>query len=266
MKRFRSIGVALLAVFALGAVVASAAQAEIAPSFTIGGTRLVAGRTHNFDAKAVATFILTNPLGTVKVECTNLGTEEGVLLGSNAENPGKDNEIVVFSGFVNPKGSNGPECHLSNKEEGAEVVTSLRTKPLKSEQVENVVNGTKGNQLLEEVFPASGSEFITLFFGGECGVFGAKVTGQVVGENLLDNAGLGKVELGQAPQERTSWIVRFPNSPITTVWLISNGVGKLVHTEQTALGGQSIQEGTTLTLLISTKFVPEPNALWSPLP
>jgi hypothetical protein len=266
MKRFRLIGVALLAVFALGAVVASAAQAEIAPSFTIGGTRLVAGRTHNFDARAVKTFILTNPLGTVKIECTSLGTEEGVLLGSNAENPGKDNEIVVFSGCVNPAGSNGEECHLSNKEEGAETVTTLKTEPLKSEQVENVVNGTKGNQLLEEVFPAKGAVFITLFFGGKCTVFASKVSGQVVGENLLDNAGLGTVELGQVPQERTSWLVRFPNPPITQVWLISNGVGKIVKTEQTGPGGQTIQEGTALTLLASTKFVPEPNALWSPLP
>jgi len=266
MKRFRLIGIALLAVFALGTVVASAAQAEIAPSFTIGGTRLVAGKTHNFDAKAFAPFVLTNALGNPKIECTHLGTENGVLLGSNAENPGKDNEIVVFSGCVNPAGSNGEECHLSNKEEGAETVTTLRTEPLKSEQVENVVNGTKGNQLLEEVFPATGSKFITLFFGGKCTVFAAIVSGQVVGENLLDNSSEGKIELGQAPQERTSWLVRFPNPPITQVWLISNGVGKVVKTEQNTFGAQSFQLGTALTLLASTKFLPEPNALWSPLP
>jgi hypothetical protein len=40
MKRSRLIGVALLAVFALGAVVASAAQAEEAPFWTVKGTRL----------------------------------------------------------------------------------------------------------------------------------------------------------------------------------------------------------------------------------
>jgi len=264
MKRFRLIGVALLAVFAFSVVAASAAQAEVAPSFTIGGTRLIAGRTHNIDAKAIAPFVLTGE--GVKIECEHFGTEEGVLLGSNPESPGKDNEIVVFSGCVNPPGSNGAECHLSNVAEGAETVTVLRTKPLKSEQVENVVNGTKGNQLLEEFFPASGSIFIELLFGGKCTVFAAKVSGQVTGESLLDTPGRGTVELGQAPQERTSWLLNFPAAPITTVWLISNGVGKLVHTEQTTLGAKSIQTGVALVLLASTKYVPEPSALWSPLP
>jgi hypothetical protein len=265
MKRFRLIGVALLAVFAFSVVAASAAQAEVAPSFTIGGTRLIAGRTHNIDAKAVEPFVLTGE-GGVKIECEHFGTQEGVLLGSNPENPGKDNEVVIFSGCINPKGSNGANCHLSNEEGGAGEVTTLTTNPLKSEQVENVVNGTKGNQLLEEFFPASGSRFITLLFGGECTVFAAIVSGQVTGESLLDTPGRGTVELGQAPQERTSWLLNFPKVPITTVWLISNGVGKLVHTEQTTLGGKSIQTGLALVLLASTKFVPEPNALWSPLP
>jgi hypothetical protein len=265
MKRFRLIGVALLAVFALGAV-ASVAQAEVAPSFTIGGTRLIAGRTHNFDSRAIKPFILTNALGTIHIECTGLSTREGVLLGSNPESPGKDNEITVFSGCVNAVGSNGENCLLSNEENGKETITTLTTEPLKSEQVENVVSGTKGNQLLEEFFPAKGSVFITLFFRGTCTVFAAKVSGQVVGESVLDNSSEGKVELGQAPQERTSWLVRFPEPPITKVWLISNGIGTIVKTEQTAFGEKSIQLGTALVLLASTKFVPEPNALWSPLP
>jgi hypothetical protein len=264
-RQVKLVGVVLLAVLASSVVVESA-QGEIAPSFTIGGTRLVAGRTHNGDARAVKTFILTNPLGTVKLECTSLGTEEGVSLGSNAENPGKGDGIEVFSGCVNPAGSNGENCHLSNKEEGAETVTTLKTEPLKGEEVENVVNGTKGNQLLGEIFPAKGSVFITLFYGGQCTIFASKVSGQVVGEVVLDNSSEGKVELGQAPQERTSWLLRFPNPPITQVWLISNGVGKIVKTEETGPGGQTIQEGTALGLLASTKFVPEPNALWSPLP
>jgi hypothetical protein len=260
------VGVVVLVLFVSGVVVVSVAGAEVAPSFTIGGTRLVAGRTHNGDARAIKPFILTNALGTIHIECSALGGEEGVVLGSNPESPGKGNGIAVFSGCVNAAGSNGEECHLSNVEEGAEAVTTLRTEPLRGEEVENVVSGTKGNQLLGEIFPAKGSVFITLLFGGRCTVFAAKVSGQVVGEVVLDNSSEGKVELGQAPQERTSWLLRFPNPSITQVWLISEGVGKIVKTEQTTFGEKSIQLGTALGLLASTKFVPEPNALWSPLP
>jgi hypothetical protein len=254
-----------VAILMVAVLVVPVAQAEVAPSFTIGGTRLVAGRTHNVDSKAVEPFVLTG--SGIKIECEGVGGEEGVLLGSSPESPGKSDGIAVFSGCKNPAGSNGANCHLSNKEEGAETVTVIRTKPLTGEAVESVVGGTKGNQLLGEIFPASGSIFVELLFGGECTVFAAKVSGQVVGEALLDTPGRGTIELGQAPQERTSWLLNFPAAPITTVWLISaTGVGKLVHTEQTTLGVQTIQTGVALALLASTKFVPEPNALWSPLP
>jgi hypothetical protein len=264
VTRAKLTGVVLLAVLALSVCSVSAVRAEVAPSFSIGGTRLIAGRTHNGDARAVAPFVLT---GTgVKIACEAFGTEEGVALGSNPESPGKSDGVAVFSGCENMKGSNGVNCHLSNVAEGAETVTVIRTKPLKGEEVENVVNGTKGNQLLGDVFPASGSIFVELLFGGECTVFAAKASGACVGEVLLDTAGRGTVELGQAPQERTSWLLNFPAAPITTVWLISNGVGELVHTELTVLGTQAIDTGSTLGLLASTKFVPEPNALWSPLP
>jgi hypothetical protein len=265
-KQAKPIWVVLLAVLASSMAGASAAKAETAPSFTIGGTRLIAGKTHNGDARAIRPFVLTNFGGSVRVECSRLGTEETVTQGSNPENPGTGVGITVFSGCANAVGSNGAECHLSNREEGAETITTLRTEPLKGEEVESVVNGTKGNQLLGEIFPAKGSVFLTALFGGDCTVFAAKVAGQIVGEVLLDNASEGTIVLGQAPQERTSWLMRFPSSPITQVWLISNGVGKIVHTELDAMGGQAIEEGTALGLLSSSKFVPEPNALWSPLP
>jgi hypothetical protein len=261
------IGVALLAVFALGAVVASASQAaETAPYFTIGGTRLVAGKTHNLDARAVEPFTLTNALGTTVITCKALGTEEGVLLGSNFGEPGKDNEITVFSQCKLEKGIGAPECELAN--EAGEPTTVIKTHPLKSDQVENVENSKVGKKLYEEFIPANPAEgFVTLhFIGKKCTVNETIVSGQVVGEARLDNLGEGNVELGQTPEQATSWLLRFPNPPITQVWLISNGVGKIQKTKQTSFGEESIQLGTSLTLLASTKFVPEPEAKWSPLP
>src|ERR1700685_3785563 len=121
MKRAIHIGTALLAAFVLVAVSASIAQAEEkAPYWSIGGTRLVAGKTHNLISHGIKPFVLTNSLKTSTFECSSLVTEKGVLLGSNAGNPGTNNEIVKFSGCVNPRGSNGANCHLAPSEGSTE--------------------------------------------------------------------------------------------------------------------------------------------------
>jgi len=269
MKRFRLIGAVLVAVFALGAIIASAAQAETAPSFTVGGTRLIAGKTHNIDIKATKPFVLSNPTLGLKIECKGVSTEKGVLLGSNPESPGRDDEILVFSGCTLVEGNGeAAGCHLSATAGGA-VSTTITTEALKSEQVENVVSSKVGKQLLEEFVPGPGTNgFVTLFFGPAippCELEEAIVSGSVAGEVLLDNASEGKIELGQTPQERTSWRVNFPATPIKEVWLISSGVGKIQKVGQTTLGIESIQTGQVLTLLANTKFEPEVG-LWSPLP
>lgn len=270
MKRFTRIGVALLAVSALGAVMASVAQAEPAPSFTVGGTRLIAGKTHNIDVKQFGAhnFILGTPALGVKIECTGLSSKEGVLLGSNPESPGRDDEVLVFSGCSLVAGNGvAAGCHLAATAGGAATSTTIET-AVKSEQVESVVSGTKGNQLLEEFVPTSGATFVTIFFGPAvppCEVLEGKVEGSPAGEVLLDNTSEGTIELGQAPQQRTSWLLRFPSAQIASVWLISSGVGKIQKTGLTLLSQTSNLEGTALTLLASTKFVPEVG-LWSPLP
>jgi len=269
MKRFRLIGVALLAVFALWVVAASAAQAETAPSFTISGTRLISGKTHNFDARkfGATPFELKTPELGVRISCTGLSTEQGVLLGSNPGNPGKDNEIAVFSGCKLAEGNGSPNCELAGASHGIGTET-LPTNALKSDQVENIEGGAVGKKLYEEFFAAEAAAgFITLNFTGTgCTLFQVKVSGQAVAEARLDNVSEGSVELGQTPQERTSWLIKFPTTAITEVWLISGGVGVKRTTELLTAGLPSTLSGTSLLLLVSTKGVPEPNTLWSLLP
>jgi len=260
MKRFRLIGVALLAVFALGVAGASVAQAETAPFFTVGGTRLVAGKTHNIEAHALKPFTLTDAASATTIECSAFTLKEGVLLGSNFGSPGKDNEVVVFTGCKLLAGNGFPNCKL--------VSETITTEPLKSEQVESVVSGTKGNQLLEEFFAANTENgFVTLHFEGTgCTVAELIVSGQVVGEVLKDSSE-EKLELGVGtPTEVTSTIVKFPPTAIKEVWLISNGIGKIQKTKQTLAGSESVQTGTALVLLANTKFEGEPNGKWSSLP
>jgi hypothetical protein len=265
MKRFRLIGVTLLAVFALSAVMASGAQAETAPSFTIQGARLAAGRTHNFDARATANFILRTAGGGITITCTGLGTVGGVLLGSNVGTQGSANQVTVFFGCKLV--GNGAACHLAPSEGSAETTEVITTNPIKSELVENVEGTHPGKKLLEVFTPASKAlGFVKLLFGGECTLKSTIVAGSTVAEVVLDTANEGNVELGQPLVERTSWKIRFPNPAIKKVWLVSNGVGKIVETGQEAFNEESIQEGTALTLLASTKWEPERNTLWSPLP
>jgi hypothetical protein len=262
MKRFRLIGVALPAVFALSMVVASGAQAETAPFFSIGGARLAAGKTHNFDARAIQSFVLSGTVATIT--CTGLSTSEGVLLGSNAGEPGRDNEVINFSGCS--LAGDGSACHLAATK-GGPTVTTITTNPLKSEQVENVSSGHVGKKLYEEIFPAKKSEgFVTLRFGGTCTIEEGVLAGQLVAQTLYDNGTVGQVELGQTAVEAKSWILSFPSTPITSIWLISGAGGKELETEPTLFGEKAVATGCALVLLASTKFASEPNATWSPLP
>lgn len=269
MKRFRLVEVTLLAVCVLGLTVASVAQAETAPSYTIGGTRLVAGKTHDAEARVynAHSFVLTNSVESVIIECKALGTEGAGLSGSNAGTTGSAAGVAVFSQCALNSGNGRPNCELAN-EAGTEGSSVIKTEPVKSYLVENVEAGHVGKRLLTLFVPLSKAKgFVTLHFRGTECIFKETITsGSVVGEVLLDSAAEGAIELGQTTREATSLLVRFPSTPITEVWLISGGVGKEVETGQVSFNTQSVQTGIELTLLASTKFAPEPNASWSALP
>jgi hypothetical protein len=262
MRRLQSVLLAVLAALVLGVLASSAQAAETAPYFTVGGTRLIAGKTHNADSRVYAghSFTLTNSTSSLVITCEALGTENVVLLGSNFGNPGKGNGIGVFSRCALDEGNGAPECKLESP--------VIKTFPMTGELVENVVNSKGGKQLLKELRPTNpGEGFADLHFVGEgCTITETVVSGQVVGEVRLDTAGEGPIELGQTPIEATSLLLRFPSTSVTQVWLISNGVGKIQKTKQISFGTQSVQTGTTLALLAGTKFEPEPNAQWSALP
>jgi len=262
IKRLQSIATAVFVALALGVLSSAAQAAETAPYFTIGGTRLIAGKTHNADSRVYRTnsFTLTNATQSVVITCEGLGTETVTLAGSNAGSPGKGSGVGVFSKCKLVSGNGAPECELE--------ATVIKTFLMTGELVENVVNSKGGKQLLKELRPANpGEGFVDLHFtGAKCTVTETVVSGSVVGEVKLDTASEGNVELGQTPVEATSLLLKFPATQITQVWLMSNGVGKLQKTGQISFGTQSVQTGTSLALLASTKFEPEPNAKWSALP
>jgi hypothetical protein len=262
MKRPRHAGPIALALTLTALAIAGtpAAQAQTAPYFTIGGTRLVAGKTHNIQARAVKAVELTDATLGVKIKCAGLSVEKGVLLGSNSGEPGTGGGILVFTGCVLEEGNGAPECEFESD--------TIRTEPLKSELVENVEAGHGGKILLTETFPLTGKRFATLRFKGPgCDATEAVEEGQVVSEVLKDTSSESeKIELGQTPTQVTSLLGKFPSVPITEVWLISNGSGKIQKTGFTLSGDPAVLSGTALATLANTKFESEPNALWSALP
>jgi len=273
MKRIRLIGLALLAVFALSVVAASVAQAEEAPFWSIEGTRLAAGKTHFITTKVYKEgekgqeLKLETPSVGIIVKCTGLNFpfETGVILGSEAETPGTNNEVAHFTGCTVT--GNGEKCLVVGKE--------VTTKPIKSELVENVEKEgeTKkvGKKLLVEFAPAEGTNFVTLKFeaekGGECKFTESPVSGSTAAEVLNEKE--EPVELPNKLQEFNSGLTRFPATAITEVWLVKAGVGSAVTVGLKAFSLVASREvGTALVLLakVTGTTLESEERKWSALP
>jgi hypothetical protein len=257
MQRYRTLAAALTVTGALAAITAATAQATSAPYWSIGGTRLAVGKTHNFTAKPVSSaFILTTPALGVEIKCTGFTVNEGVLLGSSENNPGTSNEVIVFTGCKLEKGNGGPtECKLTSE--------TLTTHSLKAELVEKAA---APKILLTEFFPAKSVGFTIVHFEGKkCEVTEGSVEGSLAAEVTTDNTAEETIELGQAKKEATSWRLRFPNQTELKVILVKEGTASEVRTELTFLSDPSVETGTALVLLANSKCESE-EANWNPVP
>jgi hypothetical protein len=260
MKRFRFMGVTLLAVFALGAVVASAAQAEEAPFWTVKGTRLEAGQTRFITAKEWSPFILSGGGITITCDKTSI-LPHGALLGSE---PGEHGNIDLVSTFSECK-VEGNEKTKGEKPECEKVEEPINTTSLSAEQVLDSKTKTK---LLTLFQPATGSLLATLKFPKGCKFEETKVTGTVVGEDL--NTKEEAITTSSTKEQADSWLIDFPKVQPVEVWLVKKGEGKEVENKAlTAFGGASSLIGIALVLLAelnSNNELVSTKELWSPLP
>ncbi len=248
MKRLKLIGTILLATIALGALAASAAQAEEAPFWTVGGSRLKAGQTRNVTAKAFSsTLTMSVPEAGITITCKKAKLNVGVMLGSEPGEPGTGLGV-----------SEASECSVSGNGEKCTLPNPIISNPVETKLAENVESKKVGKKLLAEAFPVSGTNFGTLVFSGECKIKETKVTGKGAAEVLTD-PGEAAIELGQAAKQAKSWLVKSPATAITEVWVIKGGVGSVVKVGLTAFGDESVGTGTALVLL-------ENEGEWSPLP
>jgi hypothetical protein len=263
--------VALFGVLALGALTAAAAQAVVAPTWSIAGTTLAEGKTHYITAKIYTTtaaprFTLTG--GGVVVTCLAVRLKSGVLLGAKKESGGTNNEVLEFYGACEVTG-NGTPCS---------VTEPIVTNNVRSELVETAgaVPGTSGSLLT--LFEAENKTlgFVTLkFTGSGCKAASIIVSGQVAAQVLTDpeNGTLGKlVELPKVNStEAKSWLLNLPVTPITKVTKITEGKVTEPKVELLVGGETATLTGTALVLLgeknASGEIVTEKTpTLWSPLP
>jgi hypothetical protein len=246
MKRFKLTGVVLLAVFALSAIVATAAQAEEAPYWSIEGTRLAAGKTAEITAKQVGNQTLT--AGTDVVTCAAFKLKPGaVILGSNAGEPGKSDETIEYSG-----------CTVTGNGTGCKVVgEKVPTEPLTNE----LAYAENKKSLVVEFTPVTGKTLAVLKFeGSTCSVTETSVKGVAVAQAWTDSGGAAGelLTLPNTVAQAESFILKLPNLAKNKIWLIKGGVGAAVEEETTAFGAEASLGGEALIKLASGK-------LWSPL-
>jgi hypothetical protein len=258
MQRCRLIGIALLAVFALGAVAASAAWAEEAPFWTVGGTRLEEGQTRFVTLKEVKPIVLGSSSLGLSITCNEASfLPHAVLLGSEPGEPGTNDEILTLKSCKVEGNGSGAECE--------KVTEPINTTVLKSELVEDKTK-TKLLVLLE---PASGTLLATLTFPKGCKIETLKLTGSILAEIINEKTG-DPVELPNTHEQAKSWELRFPATQPVFIWLIKAGVGKEVEVKPLESNGSlATLTGALLILLAelnSKNELVSTGEEWSPLP
>jgi len=212
--------VALLAVFALGAVVASAAWAEEAPHWTIEGTALKKNETREIKAEAVNGGLTLGiaALGT-NIHCNKAKVATGAVLAGGE--PGTSNSVSEFEECTQTGNGSPTACEVKE----GKIVTN----PIRAELVMN----TELTSYLIEFVPASGEEFVTIKFKGTCTLKEAIVKGLVLASVYTDpTTDGGKNEpAGPSTPENTSFLLRFPDEPASKeVWLWKeNSKGEILH-------------------------------------
>jgi hypothetical protein len=229
MMRGRTLGLAIIALLALSAVVATAAQAE-EPFWKVAGKRLGEGETKEVSIKATKSFVLK--AGTATVTCTEASVKKGGhIVGSKEATAGGNVNIVIVS-----------KCSVSGNGTGCKVEKEEITT---TEELDTLAFNTAKTLLDDYFIPKSGSVFATIHFeGAECGVKTAKVEGSTAAEVL---SGGKAVEVGKEPAEATTLELVFPKTQIKTV--IVNGKETSVGLK--AFGFAATFEGAASMELVS---------------
>jgi hypothetical protein len=220
MKRIKIIGLALLAVFALGAISATMAQAAEAPYYGVESKRLGAGEEKKISVEQLSEYKLT--AAGVAITCKKSSVVAGATInGSAAGEPGTSKEKITFSECT--VAGNGT-CTVGNG-----TSKEIQTEALKNELVYDA--GSKESKSVGVEFtPETGNVLskVTLV-GAGCSPVSAgvlAVEGQVVAQALGGKTPTEfLLELGKAPVLAVAGAVKFPTPAIKSIILFKAGVG-----------------------------------------
>jgi hypothetical protein len=189
----------LLAVLALSAIVASAAQASVeSPYFKVGGARLEAGASKELKATGKGNYVITD--ATVSITCTKMSAAAGSkILGSAGGKAGTAEAAFTFSSCSASGG--GGECKI----------TEIKTQPLVGTLVLN-----DGKTYVEMLLkPAKGKVFGKVEDEGketECGLLGSEIRGELV-VSLESGEKEEAIQVGKEPAEAHTVDVHVPYPP-----------------------------------------------------
>jgi hypothetical protein len=210
--KIRILGPALLAVFALSAIVATAAQASEGPFYNVNGIRLGAGGKEEIAAKVQTEYKLETITPFVTITCTAQKLAKGsVIIGSAKGSAGTSTETIEFEGCAlkgnNAHGVEG-ECRLAAADKGV-----IQTEPVKNTLDYPKKAPAKGDVLLVLFQPEKGSVLVKPKVEdvppGECAIKPTlTVEGSVAAEAWDNNQKAIKLE--EEPAEEKVGYVNFP--------------------------------------------------------
>jgi hypothetical protein len=220
----------LLAVLALSAVVASAAQASAeGPFFKVAGSRLTEGQSKEVTLKSSGSLVMGfGPAGTVT--CSGDKFVSGAnLTGSTGANFSGGTATIVFTGCSDELGIS--YCELENGE--------LKTEPLKI-QLAYADAGRTGD-LYALISPATkGHSFLLLKLKGTGCVPAESAWTGTLETRIVGGKSHEAIQVGAEPAEEKTVGLEFFHPALTEMWLEEKG--KLVETRIKPLqyAGQSV--------------------------
>jgi hypothetical protein len=271
---FRSVLVALLAVLALGAVAASAAQAEAEGPFwrvpchkvseankgngafneegckKAGGlkewdTRLLSGETTSMSEKAATSFVFKF-LG-FTVTCTKLKLAYAIAVGSSGANPGTREGDPTFEGCTQKGNNEEPECKVAY---GKTITFHRVVYRLGYEKYGSELKERRG-KILILLTPSTGTVFVEFAFEGTC-----KISGSLAFEGSVAveaKSGGKAVEVGKEPAQTKVSEANFPTIAIKTIWVESGGTVEERKPKLTVIGQPLTLQGRSESELVSTE-------------
>jgi hypothetical protein len=224
MQPIRLIAVSALAIFALGAIGGTTAQAAEGPFYKTcakkenpcaAPKRLGAGETLTPTAEATKTLVMESIEAGVTIECKKLKLEKATINGSAVGNAGTGIATSVFEECTQKGNGAEPACKVVGK--------TITTVPLVTTLAKENKTAVKGEKLFGSVRPKEGSIFVNLKFEGTCKLATAAIElgpGAKLGAaGIVDNEAQEQLKLEENETLGEAGLAESPKTLIKTVFI-----------------------------------------------